>query len=293
MSLYVTVNEFKQAPTGIDTSTLDQTNIGVQAAQDAALLNVLRRASAWVDNICNMNTLEATTTTETKEVRVSRDGRLTVHVDNVPIISVTSVGYRTSPDLGFTIVDPNNVQAYSNWFTVYFINTGYFAPSLAVQFPEFGYQSPFMLQRLMDMPLTVQYTYVNGYFNALTNGSATAGSTTLNVTTTTGLSQGSTFTIYDGQYQETCTVQSINGNTITLSSPLLFNHASGVSASAIPAEVKQATILLAGVLIRERGSVALTMGETAVQGVNSEFVKTSDVDVAKSILRRYIRVAPS
>lgn len=291
MPQYVTVNEFKSAPTGIDCSTLDAMNIGNQSAQDIALQDVLRRASAWVDNYCKM-TLQASTNTETKEVHTTRDGRLVVHPNNIPIINLTYVGFKTSPNLGFTDQDLGSVQVFNNYFVIYYLQTGFFAPSLAVQYPEFGYYNPYQKQKLSDLPIIVNYTYTNGYANALLTQDVANGATTITVDNPTGFNAGTQFTLYDS-FEENCTVSSVSGNTITLNSPILSYHAKGINASALPADIKQATILLASVLIRERGAVALTMNGTAVQGVNSNFVKYDDVTIAQNLLNPYRRVITS
>lgn len=291
MPQYVTVSEFKSAPTGIDTNNLDSSNAGVQLAQDIALTDILRRASAWVDNLCKM-TLQATINTETKECNATRDGRLVVHPDNVPIINLQNVGFKTSPNLGFTQQDMNSVQVYENWFAIYYLQTGFFAPSLAVQYPEFGYYNPFQKQMLSDLPIIVQYTYINGYANAVLTDNAIGGTSTITVDNPTGFVPGTQFTLYD-MYEEQCTVQSVSGNVITLTSPLVFNHSEGISASSLPADIKQATILLASVLIRERGAVSLTMNGTQVQGVNSNYVKYDDVTIAQNLLKPYKRVITS
>lgn len=291
MPQYVTISEFKSAPTGIDVSTLDQSNVGNQLAQDIALQDILRRASAWVDNICKM-TLQATVNTETKECHTTRDGRLLVHPDNIPVINLQSVGFKTAPNLGFTDQDLNSVQVYKNYFAIYYLQTGFFAPSLAVQYPEFGYYNPFQKQNLSDLPIIVQYNYVNGYANANITVTAIGGTSTITVDNPTGFVVGTQFTLYD-MYEEQCTVQSVNGNVITLTSPLGFNHQQGISASSLPADIKQATILLASVLIRERGAVALTMNGTNISGINSNFVKYDDVTIAQNLLKPYRRVISS
>jgi hypothetical protein len=291
MPQYVTVNEFKSAPTGIDCSTLDQMNIGNQFAQDIALQDVLRRASAWVDNYCKM-TLQATINTETKEVHATRNGRLNVHPNNIPIINLQQVGFKTAPNLGFTVQDMSSVQVFERYFSIYYLQTGFFAPSLAVQYPEFGYYNPFQKQQLADMPIIVNYTYINGYANALLSQDVPDGSTTIVVDNPVGFLPGTQFTLYDS-FEENCTVASVSGNTITLTAPTLAYHSTGINASTLPADVKQATILFASVLIRERGAVSITMNGTAVQGVNSNFVKFDDVSIAQSLLKPYRRVITS
>lgn len=288
MSLYVSLQEFKSAPTAIDLSGLDQTAIGTQAAQDAALLNILKTASGWVDRILGVDSLTANTYTELREIHTARDGRMTIHVKNVPLVSLTSCTYRYTPQDNFATIPTNYIEVYPKWFTVYGVGTNFLNMGNTM-FPMF-YSSPYMLQQLSNLAIAMQYTYVAGYFNSTLTANATAGATTITVQSTLGLAANSKFTIYDGANTEDCYVSSINGNVITLTAPTLFAHNSGVSASAIPNPVKQATILLAGYLIKERGSAAITMNESVVSGTTIGYNKPSDVQLAKQLLEPFRRV---
>lgn len=297
MSLYVTVPEFKQSPTAIDTSQLDQTAIGVQAAQDNALLAVLRRASAWVDQICRMpSTLEATVNTETKRVHIGRQGIITVHVNNAPIVNLQTVQYRLAPNMSFVNVDLQFIQQFESWFEIYNINSNTLSPALTLQANAFGYFAPYRMSQIEDLPVTLQYTYVNGYANTTLNGAVDALAQTITVNNVIGFTVGEQFTIYDVNEANTeyCTVQSINGNVITLTAPLVFPHTDKTAVSAIPDAVKQATILLAGHLIKNRGGGAVVMTEMGVQGVSSAFVGDyQDVKDAKELLEPHTRVITS
>jgi hypothetical protein len=289
MSLYVTANEFKQAPTGIDTSTLDQTNFGNQAAQDSALLNILRRASAWVDTIVQQ-TLEASVDTEIKSVRMGRDGLVNVHVDQAPIITLQNVQFRYHPRDPYQTVDMSSIELREGWFTIYdlFYNT-----SLGQDLASLSYYDMPLYNRQTMLPLTVKYTYLNGWANTTLAVAATVNATSITVVDASGVVVGQKLTIYDGAYQESVTVQAVNGNVITLSRGLVFAHAIGIGVSAIPDAVKQATIMLACSLIKDRGALAITMQETSVMNVNGSPNKTGEVDVAKTLLAPYRRVVVS
>jgi hypothetical protein len=301
MSLYVTASEFKQAPTGIDTNTLDQTNIGNQQAQDAALLNILRRASSWVDTFVQQESLEATLNTEIKEVNMSRDGRINVHVDQVPIIQLQSVQFRVHPRTPYQQVDLQNVETRDNWFTIYdlYFNSNLSQDMLPIGFGAgfyttdiyAGYTSPYA--KKTDMPITVKYSYLNGWANTTLAMSAKAGDSTITVADATGILADQRLTIYDGFSQESIYVTDVNGNVLTLKNPLLFGHQVGVGVSAIPEQVKQATIMLACSLIKDRGSLAITMQETSIMNVNPTPNKTDEVSVAKELLAPYRRVVVS
>jgi hypothetical protein len=244
-----------------------------------------------------MQTLEATTNVETKEVRVDRDGRITVWPNMAPIVNVQSVGYRLAPNVDFAMIPLMYVQQFARRFTVWNINTNTLSPALMLQGQGFRYYSPYQMARLRDMPISLQYTYTNGYFNSTVSGGVIAGAQTITFRNATGLSVGSTFNIYDGaDTEEYLTVQSIstvNPNQVTLASPLLFNHADGISASSLPESVKAATILIASYLIKERGSVAVVMAETALQGAATRYNDNRDLEMAKEMLQPLIRAVTS
>jgi hypothetical protein len=301
MSLYVTTNEFKSAPTGIDTSNLDATNLGNQQAQDAALTSILRRASAWVDTIVQQETLEATLNTEIKEVTMARDGRVNVHVDQIPIIDLQSVQFRSHPREPYQTVDLVNVEARDNWFTIYdlYYNTSLSTDLMGVGIGGgtytadvfAGFTSPYY--RKTDIPLTIKYSYLNGYTNTTLAIAASAGDNSITVVDSTGLKPDQRLAIYDGGLQESITISAINGNVLTLKNPLLFAHNVGIGVSAIPEAVKQATILLASSLIKDRGALAITMQETQVLNVNATPNKTDEVSIARELLAPYRRVVIS
>lgn len=280
LNMYVTPQEFKTAPTSIDLSQLDATSIGNQAAQDASLTNILKTATAWVNRITNVITFEASTFTEAQELHAAKDGRVTVHPRNFPIISVQSVQYKIFPSDPFTSVDMTNVIPYERWFTIYNLNT-YFYGSFT-NWPI--YYTPYQLQKIADYPMQINYTYTAGYMNTQLSVATTAGATTITVKDATGAVTGTKFTIYDGANTEDCIVQSVNGNVITLSSPLLNNHAVNTVVSAIPSAVKQATILIASYLIKERGSLSIMMNETVAPGTSMGYNKSSLLEDAKQLL---------
>lgn len=286
MSMYVTVAEFQNAPTGIDPMNIIPG--GTTQQNNAELFNVLQRASAWVDQICKQR-LEAQTLTETKEITMNNMGLIRVHPNCFPIISLQdSVQYSVSPAGPWIPLPLTYIQVLQRYFVVYNLNTQSISPVLAQQFPSFGYFSSYRVHNLQRIPLTIQYTYVNGYTNTTISGNASAGATTIALQSNLGVYAGLELTIYDGANTEQVFVQSINGNAITLISPLLFTHNSGIPISALPANVKQATILLASYLIKTRGALSLQMGETSLQGV-SRYKDAADIDIAKELLTPFLR----
>lgn len=133
-------------------------------------------------------------------------------------------------------------------------------------------------------------SYVNGWPHAGLITTADEGASTLTVDDVTGWA-GATGVIYDGSSTETVQVVSVTANTnttlpnsggtapagpgtLTLATPLLFNHTGSVPAnvvvSAIPADVLWATVLAAMVQALDSGITAITVqavpGSTTMGG---------------------------
>ena len=105
---YLTVTEYKNAPTAID---FDNLVVGGNAgAQDAELANVILRASSFIDEYLNQN-LNASTQTENQRIRLSNSGYLAIHPNNNPVISLQSMSYGTDPNGLTTLSDPSKA-----WF---------------------------------------------------------------------------------------------------------------------------------------------------------------------------------
>lgn len=288
MSMYITVQEFKNAPTGIDTSTLIPG--GTQAQNDAELHNVIMRASAWVDQVCQQ-VLEATTNTEIKEVTMNSRGLIRIHPNNVPIIQLLdAVQYRIDPSGPWSSIPISSIQVSPRYFTIYNLNSFSVPASLALQYPSIGYRTPVKMRGLQNIEIAVQYTYINGFTNTTLLHPVNAGqSADIILTSVLGVMSGQSLTIYDNEKTETVIIKSITQDgSMMLNEPLLFNHNSLTPISALPATVKQATILMAAYLIKERGSLAISMGETSLQGVN-RYKDASDIDTAKALLYDFKR----
>lgn len=153
-------------------------------------------------------------------------------------------------------------------------------------------------------------SYMNGWPHAGIVESATAGATTLYVDNVTGFA-GATAFIYDGASSEEVSISSVVANsnlilpnnggtapagpgTVTLASPLEFNHTGGappgVVISAIPADVIWATILAATTQALESGINAITIQNVSgSQTVGGHGVEQLDQEW-KSIVAPYKRV---
>lgn len=246
---YVSLAEFKAAPTWIDTDDLIPE--GTQAQQDAELTNVLIRASAWADGYVSQK-LGAHVQFEQTRARMGRYGRIMLHPDNTPVRQVVGFAY------GY---DPSNMTVLSDLSGVWVENSKGIVVSVIpgrgtftnLEFGGGGYPGG---------EIFVQYQYVSGYACTTLSASAAAGASSLSVvdgtgfvapsTALTGSLTGSTARIWEPGVEEAVTVGSnytTGSDTLQLASPTVNPHTAGAAISEMPAEVRMGIITYAVALI--------------------------------------------
>jgi hypothetical protein len=280
---YITVQEYKNAPTSIDYDNLVVG--GNSAAQDAELKNVILRASSYMNEYFNQN-LSASTYTETQRTRFTSEGYIALHPNNDPIIALKSFQYGTTPNNLITLTDPSIAWFEEQQLIIPLSNM---ATSYSSQGPLAfgGYGIP-------RQQLFVKYTYDSGYVNNPI-ATATVGQTSLIVQDATGILAGDIFRIYDGASTETVTVASnytYGSTTVPLTSALVYSHASGVTLGNLPNAIKQACIMLATAFIKMRGDTSMTMGITTFASANitGNSRYGNEIQLALEICDKYRRV---
>jgi hypothetical protein len=256
---YVTVAEFKAAPTWLDVD--DLISGGVQSQQDAELSNVLLRASKWADNFCAQR-LGAHTVNEQFRARVDRMGRVILHPSNVPVRQITALGFGA---------DFQNLQPLTDFTQVWIEDARGIVVSAIPWRGSFTGALEFGMVPIQGSEIYVQIQYVAGYASTVLGATVTAPGSTLTVADPTGFQAptatpygltvtlpGSTARIWDPANEEAVTVASIAGSTLTLASPTAFTHtvaagpAGQVGISELPAEIHQAIISFAvALMLRE------------------------------------------
>lgn len=255
---YLTLAEYKSAPTAIDYNNL-VVDSADPAAQDAELANSIARASSWVDTYCGQ-VLAATAETEQQRIRFSRDGYLKLHPFYNPVVAVTALSYGTQP---------NNLVAYSDCSQAWVENQSVVVPfTAATQYSSAGPLS-LGLPASTTGEMFVKYTYVSGFANTVLAADSSAGATSVTVVDGTGIVAGSRLTIFDGMGTETFVVGStytFGSVTVPVAGALTFAHTSGAAVSALPPAVKEATILATTAFLKVRGDYSMTMGVTSSVG---------------------------
>ena len=279
---YLTIAEYKNAPTSID---FDNLVVGGNAqAQDAELGRVILRATSYLNEYLNQD-LTAQSITETQRVRFNNQGYISLHPNHNPIISLSSFEYGSTPNNLTTLTDPS---------TCWFENQQVIIPVSDSQL-TYSSQGPLSFGGVgARTPVFVKYTYVAGYVNT-TIVTATATQSTLTVTSGAGFIAGQSYRIYDGASSETITVAStytFGSTTVPLTSALGFTHAAGVAIGNMPSAIKQATILATTAFIKARGDNSLTMAVTTSASGNISGAQRfgSDLALALDMVSLYRRI---
>jgi hypothetical protein len=300
---YITVPEFKAAPTWLDVQ--DLVAGGTQAQQDAELFNVLLRASHWADNFCNQRLGAHQVQLEQFRARTDRQGRIIVHPSNVPVRQITGLAY--GPDF-------QNLTTLTDFTQVWIEDARGIIVSAIPFRGSWSGSLEFGMIPNAGCEVYVQIQYVAGYASTVLSATQAAGQSSLVVGDPTGFQAptalpyglsvtipGSTARIWDPGNEEAVTVSAINGSTLTLASALLNTHtvaagpAGQIGISELPPEIHQAVITMAvALMMREDVSgedpFAGTPGGPALRRTASGGGSAGLLDSAYELLEPYRRV---
>ena len=279
---YLTVAEYKNAPTSID---YDNLVIGGNAnAQDAELDRVIMRASSYMNEYLNQN-LVADQITETQRTRINGEGFISLHPYNSNIVALESFQYGADPLMLSTLNDCSQV-----WFE----NQQIIIP-LASNTLTWSTQGGLGFGAWSAGPnvkMYCKYTYVAGFVNTLATG--TLGASTVTVESGIGILVGETYTIYDGAKTERVTVASTytyGSTTVPLVNALVFDHTE-VAIGNLPTVIKQSCILLTTAFLKTRGDGSMTMNITTAPtpNISGDMRYSSEIALALDMVNKYRRI---
>lgn len=254
--LYITPAELVNAATGIDWLSLP-----VAAASSAQRLqeqtNIIRRASAWVDAYCQQQLDARIIVSPPRAIggdRVGwRDSGFYALLDGFPLVSVSLVEWSVDGVTFNTIAPPYTVLLTGQQSVT-------ILPGGTIQLTGSGYGWG---------PGWLRITYVAGFANALLTSNASASAVTLAVDERAGFTPGQKVTIYDvvtgTTIQEDVTVSSsyvaaTGPGNLTVSA-CVYAHLAGTRVSAIPDDIRQATILASTAYARTRGRTSISVNQ--------------------------------
>lgn len=281
---YLTLAEYKSAPTAIDLDNLvfDSQDPDVQ---DAELRNVIARASSWADTYCNQ-VLAATTETEQQRSRVSTDGSIRLHPRFNPVVALTNFNY------GY----PTNMATLGDCSIAWIEDEEIIVPNATLG--SWTSQGPLSFGSYNGGPrneVFLNYTYVAGYTNTLTESASNAGATSFTVHDGTGITAGQILSIYDGANTENVTVATtytFGSTTVPVTRAMAFAHSAGVSVSALPPAVKEAVILITTAFLKVRGDSSMTMMVATGPNISSPGSQkyADELSLAARLLSSYSRI---
>ena len=291
----VTVTELLQAPTGINWSSINEASTAT-AAETVEQSNILDRASSWVSNYIYGRDARCDATTDTETARIARnhtkcyvdnDGWMWFRTDMYPILSVSSMqwgiaGAGDAP-VTYNALTVANLQLYGE---------GYRVNRIADYSQDWSFLQGYGL---------IKATYVNGWPNAtlLAAASSSASTVSLTVDTTLGMSAvagalGNSLTIYDGANTEIVTVSSVTDGTHVVVASLANAHTPSatnvVGLSALPSDIKWATICACIHFARERGTDAVVMAATGNVRATPPAARGNALEEAKAYLAPFRRI---
>lgn len=282
---YITVDDYAAEPTGVDWSQLVPGNTDM-AVQRAALARVIVRASAEADNLCGPKILAATVDVVAGRFRIQSDGKIYVPVEFIPTVMVLSVSIGSAPNAMTEMTDLSGIWPGEKVVEIPVGGGGLAVPGMPLPAPGYARRSGWVYVRM---------TYVNGWAHDTLSSAASAGDRVITPVSTVGIVPGLPMTVQDGAGTESVTVASwyIPGlANVPLAGPLGFDHAPGVTVSALPPVVRDATILLTSHKIKTRGAQAIVMGSAGSQPSRSQKIDpggSSEYAEAKELLAPFKR----
>lgn len=242
---YVTVDEFRHHPHYLD---LDNLLVGKpQAYQDSVIADALLFASTWADEEVQMP-LRAHAHLENVTMRADRRGRLKLHPEHAPVISVTGLAVGVDPS---SVQSLGDVQAWPELGGRMITAYGPSSPALGAL--QFGTPPP-------GEEMLTTWTYVAGYPATQLAADVTAGATAVTVTDTTGILPGTVLRLWTPAAEEAITVTTVAGSTLNLSKALSGAHSAGMSCTALPPDARMAVIKMAVVKLLRKGPLAEAAG---------------------------------
>jgi hypothetical protein len=281
---YLTLDEFKNAPTSIDIDNL-VFNSQDPDVQDAELRNVIARASSWIDTYCNQ-VIGATVETEQQRSRISTDGSIRLHPRFSPVVALLDFNY------GY----PTNMVNLGDCSIAWIEDEEIIIPNTMLT--NWTSQGPLSFGSYNGGPgnqVFLNYTYVAGYTNTITVLASTAGDSVIHLQDGTGIVAGDMLQVYDGMNTENITVANtyvFGSTTVPLIRPMVFSHGIGVSVSALPPAIKEAAILITTAFLKVRGDSSMTMSVTTRPGTSFPGSEKfgDELMLAQRLLSSYRRV---
>jgi hypothetical protein len=278
---YITVEEYRAAPTALQTNNLVPG--GLQAVQDAELASLISKASRKLDEWA-WQPLYATAGSQNDEAVRVKDGDLILraHQDRVKALTSLSWGVQWTTMTTLTnppcFIEENHIRVQlSAGGTVW-------SGALNINNPTYG-------------SVFASWSYVAGWATTRLTTACVSTATAITVDNPAGIvGAGSgvaptilTLTDIDGATKTQVTVASVTGNVVTLTGQvgIGFSAGAGVAESE---EIKPAAILAVSHYIKARKGSSVVMSKTPTTAAKDDI--GDEMADAKEIAERFQRLTP-
>jgi hypothetical protein len=285
---YVSLGEFKNAPTGTDWNSM-LPSAATQPQKDTVLKQCLMRASSWADEICHQ-VLAATIQWKQGRSIVRQDdwGRLCFDavIDQTPLIGVAQVNVGTAMNDFVALSDLSMLEPRGRNVVRVYLTGGSAASTVSQTWIGVGQKVLWQLQYIAG--------YANAALTAVPSGASLAVDNVLGFNPGQQLTTAGLSAVEYPVVASTWTPSATGGpGTLPLASATTGTYYIGDSVSTMPPSIKEAVINLTTVAIRERGQwaiVARTIRDQgdALEGLDSP--STNAIDLAMALLDDHRRV---
>lgn len=278
---YITCEEYRAAPTALQTNNLIPG--GLQAQQDAELASLISKASRKLDEWAWQPLYATAGSQNDEQVRVKgRDLILRAHQDRVKTLTSLSWGVQwttmTTLSNPACLIEENHIRVQLNtggtvWSGALNINT----PTYGSVFATWSYVAGWATTRLTNPCLSTDAAITVDNPAGIVGVDSGVAPTILTLTDT------------DGATKTQITVASVAGSVVTLTGPigLPFNTGAGVAESE---EIKQAAIIVVSHYIKARKGSGVVMSKTPTNAAKGD--TGSEMDDAQKIAERFQRQTP-
>jgi hypothetical protein len=283
---YLTCEEYRAAPTALNTNNLITGVAATQTDQDNELAGIIGRASRWIDNVARQP-LYATQGAQNEKARLDGEGNIVLKARQDRVKSVDTLSYGATFQSLTTISTPIPTSQYfieENRILFSMLGSGVsWTGSLAfIAQPRFG-------------EAIVSWTFTAGWSTTRLAVAASQNASSITVESAAGIQPGMLARIVAGDAQVNVQVASTymsGSTTVPLTVPLAAAWAQGAWFGEVPDDIKEAGILAISHYIKERKGAGFTIGSKGrdVQAEKQEI--GIELIQAEEIALRYERRNP-
>ena len=279
---YITCEEYRAAPTALNTNNLITGSGLTQTDQDNELAGIIARASRWMDNIARQP-LYATQTVQNEMARVV-DGNIVLKPRQDRVKSIDSMSW--GPTFQSLSTSSTPIPA-----SQYFIEENRVLYSMLGAGVQWTGSLAFISQPRAGQ-VAVSWGYTAGWVTTRLASAASIGASSITVESAAGIQPGTLARIVAGPAQVNIQVASTyvaGSTTVPLTTPLAAAWVAGAWFGEVPDDAKEGSILAVSHYIKERKGAGFTIGSRGSQVQASKEDIGIELVQAEEIAMRYER----